>query len=206
MWTPLFWVSTKEAFFFPDPQEDMNPIVGIELWGVLVVFFFQAREQKFKICRGSLPRRFPRWNNPAPGLAHCTAPSVTVAQPHCNTAKSVSLSFPGGSASKASACNAWALRSILRLGRCSREENGNPLQYSHMGNPMDRGAWGVRAVVRVGHDLATKPPSPRVSAKGGNWWRWGEAQSNPPMFLPRHHLAKTPKQEDITLLGPWWHI
>ena len=28
------------SFFFPDPQEDMNPIVGIELWGVLVVFFF----------------------------------------------------------------------------------------------------------------------------------------------------------------------
>ena len=31
------------SFFFPDPQEDMNPIVGIELWGVLVVFFFSGK-------------------------------------------------------------------------------------------------------------------------------------------------------------------
>ena len=26
-------------------------------------------------------------------------------------------------------------------GRSSREENGNPLEYSCLGNPMDRGAW-----------------------------------------------------------------
>ena len=38
--------------------------------------------------------------------------------------------------------------------------NGNPLQYSCLENPMDRGAWQatVHGVVRVGHDLATKPP------------------------------------------------
>ena len=38
------------------------------------------------------------------------------------------------------------------------EENGNPLQYSCLGNPMDRGAWQatVHGVARVGHDLATK--------------------------------------------------
>ena len=31
--------------------------------------------------------------------------------------------------------------SILGLGRSSREGNGNPLQYSCLENPMDRGAW-----------------------------------------------------------------
>ena len=31
--------------------------------------------------------------------------------------------------------------SILGLGRSSGEGNGNPLQYSCLGNPMDRGAW-----------------------------------------------------------------
>ena len=38
------------------------------------------------------------------------------------------------------------------------EENGNPLQYSCLENPMDRGAWWatVHGVARVGHDLATK--------------------------------------------------
>ena len=37
------------------------------------------------------------------------------------------------------------------------ERNGNPLQYSCLGNPMDRGAWQatVHGVERVGHDLAT---------------------------------------------------
>ena len=37
------------------------------------------------------------------------------------------------------------------------KENGNPLQYSCLGNPMDRGAqWtAVHGVARVGHNLAT---------------------------------------------------
>ena len=42
------------------------------------------------------------------------------------------------------------------------ERNGNTLQYSCLGNPMDRGAWRatVREVTRVGRVLATKPPPP----------------------------------------------
>ena len=31
--------------------------------------------------------------------------------------------------------------SIPGLGRFPGEGNGNPLQYSYLGNPMDRGAW-----------------------------------------------------------------
>ena len=30
---------------------------------------------------------------------------------------------------------------IPRLGRSPGEGNGNPLQYSHLGNPMERVAW-----------------------------------------------------------------
>ena len=30
---------------------------------------------------------------------------------------------------------------VTRSGRSSGEGNGNPLQYSFLGNPMDRGAW-----------------------------------------------------------------
>ena len=36
--------------------------------------------------------------------------------------------------------NAGDMGSIPGLGRSSREGNGNPLQYSYLGNPMDRGA------------------------------------------------------------------
>ena len=41
--------------------------------------------------------------------------------------------------------------------------NDNPLQYSCLINPMDRGAWQptVHGVTRVIHNLATKPP-PRL--------------------------------------------
>ena len=48
--------------------------------------------------------------------------------------------FPSGSEDKASACNAGDL-GIPGLGRCPGEGNGNPLQYSCLENPMDRGAW-----------------------------------------------------------------
>ena len=44
--------------------------------------------------------------------------------------------------------------------------NGNPLQDSCLGNPMDRGAWQATAarVARVRHDSATKPPpKPMIS-------------------------------------------
>ena len=51
------------------------------------------------------------------------------------------LGFSGGSDSEESACNAGNLGSIPKLGRSSGEQNGNPLQYSCLGNPMDRGAW-----------------------------------------------------------------
>ena len=49
--------------------------------------------------------------------------------------------FPGGSASKESACNAGDLGLIPGLERFSGEGNENPLQYSCLANPMDGGAW-----------------------------------------------------------------
>ena len=42
---------------------------------------------------------------------------------------------------KVSASNAGDPGSILGLGRSPGEGNGNPLQYSCLENPMDRGAW-----------------------------------------------------------------
>ena len=43
---------------------------------------------------------------------------------------------------KKSACNAGDLGWIPGLGRSPGEGNGNPFQYSCLGNPMDGGAWG----------------------------------------------------------------
>ena len=49
--------------------------------------------------------------------------------------------FPRSSVGKDSACNSGDLDSISGSGRSSGEENGNPLQYSCLENPMDRGIW-----------------------------------------------------------------
>ena len=53
------------------------------------------------------------------------------------------MGFPGGSVIK----NSPAMQKmqeiclILRLGRSPGEGNGNPLQYSCLENPMDKGDW-----------------------------------------------------------------
>ena len=47
--------------------------------------------------------------------------------------------FPGGSDGKESACNAGDQGLIPGSGRSPGEGNGNPLQYSRLENPMDRG-------------------------------------------------------------------
>ena len=58
----------------------------------------------------------------------------------------------------ANAGGAGAKGSIPGLGRSHGEGSGSPLQYSCLGNPMDRGAWQtiVHGVIRVGHYLVTK--------------------------------------------------
>ena len=53
------------------------------------------------------------------------------------------LGYPGGSDSKESKSNAGDLGSIPGLGRSPGGGHGNPLQYSCLEKPMDRGAWQV---------------------------------------------------------------
>ena len=59
--------------------------------------------------------------------------------------------FPGGSDGKESTCSVGL---IPGSGRSPGEGNGNPLQYSCLENPMDRGAWRavVYGVQRIGLD------------------------------------------------------
>ena len=51
------------------------------------------------------------------------------------------MSFPCGSGVKNPPANAGEAGSIPGLGRSPGEGNGNRLQFSCLGNPMDRGAW-----------------------------------------------------------------
>ena len=51
------------------------------------------------------------------------------------------MGFPGGSVVKNPLANAGDEGLIPGWGRSPGEGNGTPLQYSSLGNPMDRGAW-----------------------------------------------------------------
>ena len=69
------------------------------------------------------------------------------------------MGSPGDSVVKNLPAKARDADLIPGLGRRSPgERNGNPLQYSCLENPMDRGAWRaiVHGTARVRHNLATK--------------------------------------------------
>ena len=51
------------------------------------------------------------------------------------------MGFPGGSMGKNPPASGGDAGLISGLGRSPGEGNGNPLQYSCLENPMDRGAW-----------------------------------------------------------------
>ena len=91
--------------------------------------------------------------------------------------------FPYGSDNKEPVCNVGDLGSIPGLGRSPGGENGNPLQYSCLGYPTDRGAYRIQSTgsQRVGHKWVTNiythdskalDPSPAVSLvlqEAGEW-------------------------------------
>ena len=71
------------------------------------------------------------------------------------------LDFPDGSAGKESACNAGDTEDMGLIpgsGRAPGGGNCDPLQYSCLKNPMDRGVWKatVQKVLRVRNNWATQ--------------------------------------------------
>ena len=59
------------------------------------------------------------------------------------------MHVPGGSDGKEYTCNVGDLGSISELRRSPGEGKDNPLQYSYLENPTDKGAWWV-----TGHGAA----------------------------------------------------
>ena len=68
------------------------------------------------------------------------------------------MSFPGGSVGEESSCNAGDAGLIPGSRIFPGEGNGNPLQYSCLGNPLDRGAGraAVHGVRKESDTTATK--------------------------------------------------
>ena len=92
-----------------------------------------------------------------------------------------------GSDGKQSACNAEDLGSIPGLGRAPGEGNGNPLQYSCLENPMDRGysPWGHKEMDTTEQltlsDIINKKQFRKVET-GPNSHHQGESKT---VFSPR---------------------
>ena len=87
---------------------------------------------------------------------------------------------PGGSEVKNLPANAGDMSSIPGWGRSPGERNGNPLQCSWLGNPLDRGAWWV-----------TVPGMPKESDN------WATNQQQQPyvmthLNLLQHAILKAP--------------
>ena len=74
------------------------------------------------------------------------------------SSSSMHADFLGGSVVKHLPANEGDVGSIPALWRSPRKGNGNPLQYSCLGNPRDRGAWwtAIHEIPRVRHNLVTK--------------------------------------------------
>ena len=104
------------------------------------VHFFGGSKEKsvslpFSLSRGCLHVLacgfFPDSNHITPTSASVVTSSLTIILTSCFTSL----------VAKESAYNAGDPGSIPKLGRSPGEGNNNPLQYSCLGNPMDRGAW-----------------------------------------------------------------
>ena len=100
-------------------------------------------------------------------------------------------SFKGDSqwfSSKETACQAGDSGSIPGLGRSPREGNGNPFQYSCLGNPMDRGAqwayipWSLK---KDGDNLVSKQPYLHNRSSRGSI----EIKPQNPLFHSVRHLG-----------------
>ena len=80
--------------------------------------------------------------------------------------------------------------SILGLVRSPGGGYGNPLQYSCLENPMDRGPWQatVHGVAKGRRDLVNKPPTCGLGEFGGEWthvYGW-LSNSAVPLKLSQH--------------------
>ena len=94
------------------------------------------------ICHTSKPLRIPK----GPSQSHVVIRKMSLFQKisYFNPFLILPFSVPanlGGSCGKEAAYNVRDPGLSPGLGRCPGEGNGNPLQYSSLENPMDRGAW-----------------------------------------------------------------
>ena len=81
---------------------------------------------------------------------------------------SLHLGFPGGSVVKNLSADEGDVGSVPESGRSLGERNGNPFQYSCLGNPMNRGAWQATVHGVTESDMTECICVPVVTSNGLN--------------------------------------
>ena len=190
----------------------------------IFTFHFHALEKEMVTHSGILAWRIPGTEEPG-GLP--SMGSHRVGHDWSDLAAYNGIGFPHSSFSKESTFNAGDPGLIPGWGRSPGEGNHNPLQYSYLENPMDRGAWWatVHGIARVGHDLATKAPPyntlgtwceeltqwkrplilGKIEGKRRRAW-WDEMVRCHP-WLNGHEFEETQGDSEgsLTCCSPWGH-
>ena len=101
----------------------------------------------------------------------------------------VGLGCPGGAGGKEPACRCRRCEKIpWRCGRSPGGGHGNPLQYSCLEKPMDRGAWrapGGHTELDTLKRLSTDASSMRFQTSGCPWSRGGSESESSSVMTPR---------------------
>ena len=128
-----------------------------------------------------------------------------------NNLEHSTLRLPWWLSSKESSCQRRRCRFNPWVRKISWRKNGNPLQYSCLINPMDRGAWQptVHGVTRVKHDLVTKPPPVYKNKMKQCYFKWFNNQwINIFLYswiLPKNELLKLFEILNTLLLFKFYH-
>ena len=144
----------------PGRLQSVHGVTKSQTWlsDFTFTFHFHASLEKEVATHSSvLTWRIPGTGEPG-GLLSMGSHRVRHDWSDLSAAATFYAGFPGDSAVKNPPANAGDSSLILGLGRSPGEGNGNPLQYSCLRNPMDRGTWWATPWVRkrVGHNLAAK--------------------------------------------------
>ena len=116
-------------------------------------------------------------------------------------AKHTQIIFPGGSIDKETACNAGDLDSIPGLGRSPGEGNDNSLQYSHLENPMDKGA-GRAAVPGVPKSWTW---TEGLTLSHRDYFKWLWSVVNWTLGFPGGSVVKNPPaMQEMQVLSLGW--
>ena len=119
-------------------SEQLYEVDGI----IIVILQMRTKKQRLKLtCLRSNSRK--DYSQDSEGSQPCQSQLGDMG--HLSSSKPIK-GFAGGVVVKNSPANVGDtgdMGQIPRLGRSSGEGNGNPIQYSCMGNPMDREAWWV---------------------------------------------------------------